>query len=103
MTDKEKIFNIIREFNVRKRRYSTYTEPNDDEELADALLANGIGDVAEWKHRAEVAEYKLLDLARFCVKGNPYLPKERSQEEEARKLFNEWLKQAEREIEEERK
>lgn len=41
MTDKEKIFNIIREFNVRKRRYSTYTEPNDDEELADALLANG--------------------------------------------------------------
>ena len=44
---REKIFNIIREFNVRKRRYSTYMEPNDDGELADALIEAGIGDVSE--------------------------------------------------------
>lgn len=32
---------------------------------ADALLENGIGDVAEWKHRAEVAERndKIKDMA----------------------------------------
>lgn len=57
---REKIINIIREFNVRKRRYSTYTEPNDDEELADALIAAGIGDVSEYKkessfYRCEIA------------------------------------------------
>lgn len=42
---REKIFNIIREFNVKKRRYSTHTEPSDADELADALIAAGIGDV----------------------------------------------------------
>ena len=44
---REKIFNIIREFNVKKRRYSTHTEPSDDDELADALIAAGIGDLKE--------------------------------------------------------
>lgn len=39
---REKIFNIIREFNVKKRRYSTHTEPSDDDELADALIAAGL-------------------------------------------------------------
>ena len=50
MTDqgtREKIFNIVREFNVQKRRYSTHTEPSDDDELADALIEAGIGDVKE--------------------------------------------------------
>lgn len=32
---------------------------DDNERLADALLANGIGDVAEWKKRAEVTERAL--------------------------------------------
>lgn len=31
----------------------------DDERIADALIAAGIGDVSEWKHRAEVAEIAL--------------------------------------------
>ena len=61
------------------------------------------GNLAEWKRRAEVAEHKLLELAMFCTKGNPYLSKEHSQEKEAYKLFNDWLQQAAREIEEERK
>ena len=50
MTEQEtrgKIFNIIREFNVKKRRYSTHTEPSDDDELADALISAGIGDLKE--------------------------------------------------------
>ena len=53
---REKIFNIIREFNVKKRRYSTHTEPNDDDELADALIAAGIGDVSELKKHRVIVE-----------------------------------------------
>ena len=63
MTEQEtrgKIFNIIREFNVKKRRYSSHTEPSDDDELADALIAAGIGDIREAEHRAEVAERALF-------------------------------------------
>lgn len=56
---REKIFNIIREFNVKKRRYSMYTKPSDDEELTNALVGAGIGDVNGYKHRAEVAERAL--------------------------------------------
>ena len=53
---REKIFNIIREFNVKKRRYSTHTEPSDDDELADALIAAGIGDVSELKKHRVIVE-----------------------------------------------
>ena len=63
MTEQEtrgKIFNIIREFNVKKRRYSTHTEPNDDDELADALIAAGIGDVSELKKHRVVVEKSLI-------------------------------------------
>lgn len=91
---REKIFNIIREFNVKKRRYSTHTEPSDDDELADALVAAGIGDVwnitekaenaivslieqnKNYRHRAEVVEKQIYCLARMfaealCKNGNP--------------------------------
>ena len=57
MTEQEtrgKIFNIIREFNVKKRRYSSHTEPSDDDELADALIAAGIGDVSEYKEKLKL-------------------------------------------------
>lgn len=63
MTEQEtrgKIFNIIREFNVKKRRYSTHTEPSDDDELADALIAAGIGDVTEWKEKAKKHRVQVL-------------------------------------------
>ena len=87
---REKIFNIIREFNVKKRRYSTHTEPNDDDELADALIAAGIVDKSDYasmketavrykaevskaenrgkaaEHRAEVAERALRIFAENC-------------------------------------
>lgn len=57
---REKIFNIIREFNVKKRRYSTHTEPSDDEELADALIVAGIGDVWSITGKAEAAIASLI-------------------------------------------
>lgn len=63
MTEQEtrgKIFNIIREFNVKKRRYSSHTEPSDDDELADALIAAGIGDVSELKKHRVVVEKSLI-------------------------------------------
>ena len=71
MTEQEtrgKIFNIIREFNVKKRRYSTHTEPSDDEELADALIAAGIGDVSKLKNHRVIAEYSLVP-----DDDNPYI------------------------------
>lgn len=104
MTEREKIIETMRASGYGF--FITHEITNADEALADtadALIADGIGDVAEWKHRAEVAEKKLLELAMFCTKGNPYLSKEHSQEKEAYKLFNDWLQQAAREIEEERK
>ena len=79
MTEQEtrgKIFNIIREFNVKKRRYSSHTEPSDDEELADALIVAGIGDVSEYKHRAEVAERALQiadELGELCGRKEDYV------------------------------
>lgn len=47
-------------FNVKKRRYSTHTEPSDDDELADALIAAGIGDVTEWKEKAKKHRVQVL-------------------------------------------
>ena len=52
---REKIFNIIREFNVKKRRYSTHTEPSDDDELADALIVAGIVDKSDYASMKETA------------------------------------------------
>ena len=100
MTEQEtrgKIFNIIREFNVKKRRYSTHTEPNDDDELADALIAAGIGDVSEYKHRAQVAENE-LKLYKLAVK----IWQERYSDIRCFN-FNIALKQAEKELAEEGK
>lgn len=71
------------------------------EYLADALSAAGIGDVSEWKHRAEVAE-RAFDLIN---KENPscfvpYSCRGIDCRECAKKYFYE---QAEKELQEERK
>ena len=123
---REKIFNIIREFNVKKRRYSSHTEPNDDNKLADALIAAGIGDLKEhrifagkdgsikqlysgeevekivkereeYKHRALVAENELI-LYKLSVK----IWQERYSDIRCFN-FNIALRQAERELAEEEK
>lgn len=67
--------------------------------LADALIAANIGDVAEWKHRAEVAERALRSLAQLCAKGAKYyLQSDKAVKERERELYNEWIKQAEKEL-----
>ena len=130
MTEQEtrgKIFNIIREFNVKKRRYSSHTEPSDDDELADALIAAGIGDVKEaelerkayevtsnqyriWfkeqKDRAEVAE-KALDLCEtaYILSLNHRATEGISGQAIASDLgvHKFFIKQAEKELQEEKK
>ena len=127
MTEQEtrgKIFNIIREFNVKKRRYSTHTEPSDDDELADALIAAGIGDVkeaqeigasatamavfeaAKAEHRAEVAERALCnalndDSCYFCNKKSPCECEHRDWG--SKECITVLLRQAEKELAEEGK
>lgn len=104
MTEKEKIVKIICNMDSTTDTLDAITR-GDVKQIADALIAAGIGDVSEYKHRAEVAENKLFDLAMFCTKGNRNFhgKSESEHEEEARKLFNEWLKQSEQELQEERK
>lgn len=50
MTDREKIITIVQPY---------VSAWGDDERLADALIENGYGNVAEWKRRTEVAEKEL--------------------------------------------
>ena len=97
MTEQEtrgKIFNIIREFNVKKRRYSTHTEPSDDEELADALIAAGMGDVKEIKYRVRRAE-KALYIA--CRETAEIIFKD-DFDRHAQEYMYGYLKQAEKEL-----
>ena len=47
MTEREKIIKIVQPY---------ISAWGADESLADALIENGYGNVAEWKRRAEVAE-----------------------------------------------
>lgn len=57
MTDREKIIEILRASGYRY--FITHEITNADEALADtadALIADGCGDVSEWKRRVEVAE-----------------------------------------------
>ena len=60
MTDREKIIETLRASGYGY--FVTHEITNADEALAntaDALIADGIGDVAAWKRRAEVAERAL--------------------------------------------
>ena len=77
MTEREKIIEIIAPF------VSAYGE---DEAIADACIAANIGDVTEWKERAEKAE-KDRDAWKNCA-------------QRWQKHYHE--QQAEREIEEEK-
>lgn len=64
----EKIINIIKENGVYngKSMHRDYYVVN-DEELADALIEAGLGDVSEWKHRAKRAEKTMIRLAEKYV------------------------------------
>lgn len=67
MKDREKIAEIIKKngtYNGRSLSFDYYVVKPDD--LATALIENGYGNVAEWKHRAEVAEKAFLILWKEC-------------------------------------
>lgn len=62
MTDREKIIKIIEKngtYNGRSFSFDYYVIQPDD--IADTLLAANIGDVTEWKERAEKAENALKE------------------------------------------
>lgn len=55
----------------------------------------------QYKHRAEVAERALKNLAQFCAKGaRCYLQSDEDVKERERELYDEWIKQAEKELSE---
>lgn len=73
---KEKIVKIIKQNGVYngKSMHRDYYVVN-GEELADALIAANIGDVHEWKHRAQMAENGLKNCLHEC-NPNPICPVE---------------------------
>ena len=82
MTEKElrkKIVEIIEQYyesgcryvDCKECEYHRYGENCTSHLYADAIIAAGIGDVSEWKHRAEVAERAVREYAvqvgcRYC-------------------------------------
>lgn len=71
MTDREKIIKIIDKWASRavitKINGASVYDQNNAAELAGALIADGIGDVSEWKRRAEVAERALVIMAESAL------------------------------------
>lgn len=107
---REKIINTIKENGVYngKSMHRDYYVIN-DEDLADALIAAEIGDVSEYKHRAERAERALQKFAEnITCEDCPFFSDCDSSEKmedliHANYCFAEYLKQAEKELQEERK
>lgn len=71
-----------------------------EEELANALIAAGIGDVSEYKHRAEVAEKQVYCLAKSFAEA---LFKNGNLKNLIQGFIKDAQKQAEKELKEERK
>lgn len=76
--------------------------------IADALIAANIGDVSEWKHRAEVAERAVRELAvQVGCKSYPFYCRCGIDSPNAKNDYQECyeaiLRQAEKELQEERK
>ena len=94
MTDREKIIETLRASGYGF--FITHEKANADEALAyaaDALIADGIGDVSEWKSRAEVAERKYSISLQLINSVAPFGEE---------RFDKEITQQAAREIEEER-
>ena len=73
--------------------------------IAEALIAAGIGDVNEYKHRAEVVERALLFLCDKTMSDISVMvfPSTKTQVQNKQELYDYCIKQAEKEIAEERK
>lgn len=96
---KEKIVKILEEYRdwFIEEDYKRDIANIDYTGIADALIAAGIGDVSEYKHRAEVAEKALKDEIKLQLKLTNY------SEDAIFVLYPMALKQAEKELQEERK
>ena len=109
---KKKIVEIL-DNNIRWQPYYYYISrgivyEDDLKNIADALIAAGIGDVKEAEHRAEVAERALRIVAKEipCDEWCPFSQKcnvELNGENGYQCCFDEYLRQAEKELAEERK
>lgn len=106
MTDREKIVKIIEKngtYNGRSFSFDYYVIQPDD--IADALIAAGIGDVTEWKEKVECAKRILqiptlpngtTDLSYFEYKGERIqdIARQRDEwKERAERMHKEALKQ----------
>lgn len=89
MTEREKIIDITKVLFKNDLEYGDYFEIDKEalDLLADTLIENGIGDISEWKRRAEVAERALRiadELGELCGKKQDYIQQaEKEIEEEA--------------------
>lgn len=87
MADREKIIKIIKKNGTYHGGILSFdyyvVQP---EILADALIANGIEDVSEWKRRAEVAEQNAMAWKDCANKWQKYYKEEAARDiEEERK------------------
>lgn len=101
MKYREKIAEIIKKngtYNGRSLSFDYYVVQPDD--LATALIENGIGDIIEWKHRAEVAEEALLTACINLVKDEE---DNVNMELLVRVVYTNYLRKAEKELTKEKK
>lgn len=94
--------------NCNECEYHKYGENCTDYLYADALISAGIGDVSEWKHRAEVAERAVREFAvQVGCKSCPFYCRCGIDSPNAKNDYQECyeaiLRQAEKELQEERK
>lgn len=75
------------------------------ENIADALISAGIGDVKEAEHRVARAEKALEERATYCAMEDlDYFSLTTvAVEARAKELYNGWVQQAEKELQEEKK
>ena len=111
MKDKEKIAEIIKKngtYNGRSLSFDYYVVQLDN--LATAFIENDIGDIIEWKHRAEVAEKalekacadmeQLTDCCRWAANGGIITIEEYTPEKATPQAY---IDRAEKELAEEKK
>ena len=111
MKYREKIAEIIKKngiYNGRSLSFDYYVVKPDD--LASALIENDIGDIIEWKHRAEVSEKaldkacenigQLVDCLRWAANGGVITIEEYTPEKATPQAY---IDRAEKELMEERK
>lgn len=74
MDEREKIIEILKQTSDlwKEEEHHGYIMSVDIGEIADALIAAGIGDVTEYKNRAEVAENRLKNAKQKLRKTNIY-------------------------------